>query len=229
MILETTGVQTGALGERFALRVVLVGGEVQHEFSCASIGVEPDPAGAEEVDGGSVEELLEFLERAEAFLDGFEKGAGGLVLGSGGRRLLEHGEEQLVVDVATAVVSESQMVLFGQVLQLIENGLDGEFGDFLQLVAVLGVGEHGLEGDVALVGVRLMMFIVMQAHQLLRENRLKRIVGVGQWRQDQFCLGASAADGDGNEEDRGEHSLSKTTRDLTDQQQRGAKSIRSLG
>ena len=75
--------------------------------------------------------------------------------------------------MAAAVVAHRALDVRGNLLQVLQQGLDR-----LALELLVG-GERGVE----LVHVGLMMLVVVDAHGLLIDVRLKRVIGVRQGRQ----------------------------------------------
>lgn len=163
-----------AVGER----AILVGGALNEEGAIFFEG-EPAPAAAEVTGRGFGQFILELIEAAKVFIDGFGEFAlrfGALVIGA------EYLPVEIVIGDSAAVVNHSGADFRRDGVQVSEH--------FAWALAA-EAGEAG-DGFIEVGHVRRMMFIMVDRDRLRINVGFKSIVSKGQRRQLEWLFGRSA-------------------------------------
>ncbi len=149
---------------------VLVGGGFEFEGTIL-VDADPEPAAAEDGEGGLDEVLAGFLGigGVEGLEDGFAQG----VAGAGSIIATEGFPEEGMVDVATGIVADGGADPFGDLVEVGEEFL----GRILVEIGVVG------DGLVQVVDVGGMMFAVMDLHGLGIDVGFQGIEAIAQGRQ----------------------------------------------
>ncbi len=140
---------------------------------------QPSPPAAEALDAGVVDGRLELVHPLERRLDRLGQSAAGLAPAAGLHDLPEHA----VVGVAAAVVAHSRALVLRNQVEDAQHLLDWA-------VRPLGALERGVD----VIDVRAVMLVVVNAHRLLVDRGLERVVGVrerGQLVGHQSSIGSS--------------------------------------
>ncbi len=173
---------------------VLVGGRFEFEGTIL-VDAEPEPAAAEDAEGGLDEVFAGFL--GIGGVEGLEKGLAEGVAGAGAFIATEGFPEQGMVDVAAGVVADGGADPFGDLVEIGEEFLGG-------MLVEIGVVSDGLVEVVDVAGV---MFAVMDLHRLGIDVRFEGIEGITQRREfvgaDGSGLGEDVAGGNGSGGDEG--------------------------